>query len=75
MVVSQRFSGVVNQAEEWYGVEFATEPHSAELEEIWKNPTFNKDLTLPEPNRFIPHDFSICKREQISCKYPQIIKV
>ncbi|OQR74836.1 nardilysin-like [Tropilaelaps mercedesae] len=61
--------------EPWMNVFYSIEDYPEEWKELWADdPEFQKMLNLPEPNRYVPTDFSIKKDETYAFEaFPTVI--
>eukprot|EP00742_Colponemidia_sp_Colp-10_P005576 GILJ01005960.1.p1 GENE.GILJ01005960.1~~GILJ01005960.1.p1 ORF type:complete len:1056 (+),score=190.79 GILJ01005960.1:47-3214(+) len=63
--------------EPWFNVHFSRESIPIERRNSWKNPQIHESLALPEPNKFLPEDFTIKGQAPLhppkSKSVPQII--
>lgn len=62
-----------NEKEKWYQTSYRTEKITKEAAERWRNCGTNANLHLPDPNVFIPTDFTILPIEKEDQKSPTIV--
>ncbi|KAL1138822.1 hypothetical protein AAG570_008884 [Ranatra chinensis] len=65
---------VLDQIEPWFKTRYTTKEISQELLSKLEEVLPFKDFFLPEPNLFIPSDFSLLPFANPTAKYPEIIK-
>ncbi|KAJ4782702.1 Insulin-degrading enzyme [Rhynchospora pubera] len=65
---SKKFEGSTDLTEPWYGTSYSVQKITPDTIKQWKNNAPDADLHLPEPNIFIPTDFTLHapKEEAIS---------
>lgn len=73
VAVGQKFEKDTMRSEPWYGTKFEVEKISTTLLQKWKDCQLNENFILPEPNPFIPTDFTIMREDSDSSKHPIII--
>ena len=61
-VISQKFQDKTSLVEPWYGSAYNARKINPELIELWSSVHPIPELHLPEPNEFIPTDFTITPR-------------
>ncbi|XP_002027904.2 nardilysin [Drosophila persimilis] len=61
MITSQdKFEGITyDKQEAWFGTEYTTVPMPAKWKQLWTDSQPMEQLFLPEPNRFVAHDFKL----------------
>ncbi|KAI4330509.1 hypothetical protein MLD38_028795 [Melastoma candidum] len=70
---SKNFQGSTDMIEPWYGTAFSVENISSSQIKEWMESSPNKDLHMPEPNIFIPTDFSL-KNEEEKIVHPVLLR-
>ncbi|EFJ11426.1 hypothetical protein SELMODRAFT_447027 [Selaginella moellendorffii] len=70
---SKQFEGMTNETEPWYGTSYTAKRVSESLLESWKNAPLDPRLHLPDPNPFIPTDFSL-KEANLKMQYPYVLR-
>ncbi|CAG8552374.1 5800_t:CDS:10 [Paraglomus occultum] len=74
MVVGKTLEGL-DQKERWYGTEYSTRKFGDDFLKELKNLPANPELSLPQPNDFIPENFETHKQTDITpAKHPTLIK-
>ncbi|KAJ4769341.1 Insulin-degrading enzyme [Rhynchospora pubera] len=56
---SKKFEGSTDLTEPWYGTSYSVQKITPDTIKQWKNNAPDADLHLPEPNIFIPTDFTL----------------
>ncbi|XP_078171077.1 insulin-degrading enzyme-like 1, peroxisomal [Carex rostrata] len=70
---SKKFEGSTDLAEPWYGTSYSVQKITPETIKNWMDNAPNADLHIPEPNIFIPTDFTLhTPKEEV--KFPKIIR-
>ncbi|BFG02851.1 nardilysin-like [Drosophila madeirensis] len=61
MITSQdKYEGIAyDKQEAWFGTEYTTVPMPAKWKQLWTDSKPMEQLFLPEPNRFVAHDFKL----------------
>jgi insulysin len=73
--IAKEYAGQTNQVERWYGSHFAVEDIPAEVKAAWENAnTIDSELHLPEPNLFIPDDFTFFEAEDAEQTVPKLVR-
>lgn len=75
LAISQTYSEKADCTEEWYGVKYCIEKHTAEQEIMWRKCGFLKKLHLPARNDFVPHNFDLVERDLSDTQHPRLIRV
>lgn len=65
VVTSKSFEGQTTQKETWYGTDYDVLSVDEEFLNKCRNAGLNENLKLPEPNEFIPTDFSLYPLEPV----------
>ncbi|CAG8531276.1 2424_t:CDS:10 [Paraglomus occultum] len=74
MVVGKQLEGL-DQKEKWYGTEYSVKKIGDGFLKDLENLPANNELRLPEPNEFIPANFDVNKKTNITpIKRPTLIK-
>ena len=73
-VISQKWMDIANESEKWYGTKYKSEPIPEEKIEMWTKVKRHDRLHLPDRNEFIPTQFELAKRENVTEKSPFIIE-
>lgn len=66
MVSSKNFDGSTDAVEPWYGTEYSMERISASKLDAWASMSPDPGFSIPEPNPFIPSDFSLIAGDIVS---------
>ncbi|KAJ4792475.1 Insulin-degrading enzyme [Rhynchospora pubera] len=70
---SKKFEGMTDLAEPWYGTSYSAQKITSDTIKQWMENAPDADLHLPEPNIFIPTDFTLhAPKEEV--KFPKIIR-
>ncbi|KAJ3687007.1 hypothetical protein LUZ61_016171 [Rhynchospora tenuis] len=70
---SKKFEGSTDLTEPWYGTSYSVQKITPDTIKQWKNNAPDADLHIPEPNIFIPSDFTLhAPKEEV--KFPKVIR-
>jgi len=74
-VTAQQFGETATRTEPWYGTKFKVERIPREKLEEWENAEIHPNLHLPARNPFIPTDFELVARDDVSLalERPEIV--
>ncbi|KAJ3674643.1 hypothetical protein LUZ60_005259 [Juncus effusus] len=70
---SKKFEGLTDSKEPWYGTPYSVEKLDISTLQKWIEKAPNENLSLPNPNLFIPTDLSL-KNSQEEIKYPKMVR-
>lgn len=73
VVIGQKLEPIASSTEFWYGTKYHYEKMDENVLKDWQNCGHNENLKLPQPNPFIPTDFSLHPIENDVQKYPTVI--
>ena len=62
--LSKKFEGKTTLVEPWYSSGYNARKIESKLIEVWSNTQPVPELHLPQPNEFIPTDFTIVSRPE-----------
>ena len=62
-VVGRCFADQCEREEQWYGAKYSLRCIQKEQKEAWASASLHNNLHLPDPNEFIPTDFSLAPRD------------
>ncbi|XP_055383724.1 insulin-degrading enzyme-like isoform X1 [Condylostylus longicornis] len=62
-----------NESEYWYKTKYSVTKIPLEILKKWENCPLNENLALPEPNPFVPTDFTLVALENDLAKHPSIV--
>ncbi|XP_046548482.1 insulin-degrading enzyme-like [Haliotis rubra] len=74
IIIAQKFKGMTDQKEKWYGTDYSESSIPAEMIRKWSDCGLHESLRLPQRNEFIPTNFDIVTREPESSAVPDIIR-
>ncbi|XP_034475038.1 nardilysin [Drosophila innubila] len=77
MFTARSYEDVVyDKREDWFGTEYASIPMPSKWQQLWQEADSKPlpDLFLPEPNRFVAHDFTIFWHQQGKPEIPEAPK-
>lgn len=72
-IVGKKIADKCTESEKWYKTKYHSEKIEKAIIEEWKNCGTNDKLCLPEPNLFIPSDFSLLPLDTEEKIHPMII--
>lgn len=72
-IIGQKIADKCTETEKWYQTKYHTEKIDKATIEEWNNCGTHEKLQLPEPNPFIPSDFSLLPLETEEKIHPMII--
>lgn len=72
-IIGQKIADKCTETEKWYNTKYHSEKIDKSTIEEWKSCGINETLQLPEPNLFIPSDFSLLPLDTEEKIHPMII--
>ncbi|XP_053668951.1 insulin-degrading enzyme [Anopheles marshallii] len=74
IIVGQKYEPLANAEERWYGTKYGVYKIEPSILEYWSTPDLNDNLSLPEPNPFIPTDFELLPIDSGIENFPTVIQ-
>ncbi|XP_050068386.1 insulin-degrading enzyme [Anopheles maculipalpis] len=74
VIVGQKCESLANAEERWYGTKYGVYKIEPSVLEYWSTPDLNDNLSLPEPNPFIPTDFELLPVDSGLENFPIVIQ-
>uniref|UniRef100_A0A1S4H4P4 Insulin-degrading enzyme n=1 Tax=Anopheles gambiae TaxID=7165 RepID=A0A1S4H4P4_ANOGA len=74
IIVGQKCESLANAEERWYGTKYGVYKIEPSVLEYWSTPDLNDNLSLPEPNPFIPTDFELLPIDSGIENFPIVIQ-